>query len=201
MATKSDSPKSRGTPKRSGKPKRSSTPKRDKAKDTSNDPFAMSDKSPPPSVKKTTKMKKRKSAEKVTAKAIEKSLKKKKSSDVMQDVMQDAMEDVKESGGVSYYLIKSEPESRIQNGHEMKFSIDDLANEPNATTHWDGVRNYEARNAMKCMKIGDRAFFYHSNTSKSRPSIVGEVEVVREAYPGTLMLSLSLQHPPFLYVN
>lgn len=82
-----------------------------------------------------------------------------------------------------YFLIKSEPESRIQNGQEMKFSIDDLINEPESTTHWDGVRNYEARNMMKEMNIGDRAFFYHSNCKKSQPAIVGQVEIVRQAYP------------------
>lgn len=83
----------------------------------------------------------------------------------------------------SYFLIKSEPESRIQDGHEMKFSIDDLVAEDNATTHWDGVRNYEARNIMREMHVEDRALFYHSNTKKSRPAIVGEVCVVRESYP------------------
>lgn len=85
----------------------------------------------------------------------------------------------------SYFLVKSEPETRMQDGHDMKFSIDDLADEPNSTACWDGVRNYEARNIMREMRNGDRAFFYHSNSRHSRPSIVGEVEIVREAYPGT----------------
>lgn len=83
----------------------------------------------------------------------------------------------------TYHLIKSEPESRLQNGHEMKFSIDDLFAEPNATAHWDGVRNYEARNNMLQMRVGDLAFFYHSNTKASKPGIVGIVEVVRDPYP------------------
>jgi predicted RNA-binding protein with PUA-like domain len=46
--------------------------------------------------------------------------------------------------------------------------------------HWDGVRNYAARNNMQAMKLGDRAFFYHSNEGLE---IVGVVEIVREAYP------------------
>lgn len=86
---------------------------------------------------------------------------------------------------LQYFLIKSEPESRMQNGHDMKFSIDDLIAEDQSTAHWDGVRNHEARNVIKEMRIGDRAFFYHSNSRKVRPSIVGEVEIVKEAYPGT----------------
>lgn len=84
----------------------------------------------------------------------------------------------------AYYLFKSEPESRIQNGHEMKYSIDDLSEEKDAITHWDGVRNAEARNCMLGMHVGDFGFFYHSNTKKSRPAIVGIVKVVKEAYPG-----------------
>ncbi|MDX1655416.1 MAG: EVE domain-containing protein, partial [Candidatus Competibacteraceae bacterium] len=46
---------------------------------------------------------------------------------------------------------------------------------------WDGVRNYQARNLMRQMALGDRAFFYHSNTKT--PGIVGIVKVLREAYP------------------
>lgn len=101
----------------------------------------------------------------------------------------------------THHLFKSEPESRMQNGHEMKFSIDDLMNEPNATAHWDGVRNYEARNCMKNMKVGDLAFFYHSNTKKSKPGIVGIAEVVKEAYPGTSFSSSSVFFASFLAVN
>ncbi|KAF4650445.1 Thymocyte nuclear protein 1, partial [Perkinsus chesapeaki] len=83
--------------------------------------------------------------------------------------------------GEMFYLIKSEPESRFENGMDMKFSIDDLVDCPNSTAEWDGVRNYQARNLMREMKIGDKAFFYHSNCKP--PGIVGIVEVVREAYP------------------
>jgi len=71
-----------------------------------------------------------------------------------------------------YWLLKSEPTS---------FSIQDLARSPGQTTCWEGVRNYQARNFMKSMNVGDRAFFYHSNADP--PSIVGTVEVVKAAYP------------------
>jgi predicted RNA-binding protein with PUA-like domain len=72
-----------------------------------------------------------------------------------------------------YWLLKSEPES---------FSFDDLWARPSRTTHWDGVRNYTARNFMRDdMKKGDLVFFYHSSTDPSQ--IVGIAEVVREGYP------------------
>ena len=54
------------------------------------------------------------------------------------------------------------------------YGIADLEREQ--TTLWDGIRNYQARNYMREMQIGDRAFFYHSNTSP--PGIVGLMEVV-----------------------
>jgi predicted RNA-binding protein with PUA-like domain len=73
---------------------------------------------------------------------------------------------------MKYWLFKSEPDV---------FGIDHLAAKPNATEHWDGVRNYQARNFMREMRVGDLAFFYHSNCDP--PGIVGIVEVVREAYP------------------
>lgn len=60
--------------------------------------------------------------------------------------------------------MKSEPEA---------YGIEDLAKE--GTTLWDGIRNYQARNFMRAMQVGDRAFFYHSNTSP--PGIVGLMEV------------------------
>lgn len=71
-----------------------------------------------------------------------------------------------------YWLMKSEPDT---------FSIDDLACKAGQTEHWDGVRNYQARNFMRAMNVGDRAFFYHSNCAE--PGIVGIVEIVRTAYP------------------
>jgi predicted RNA-binding protein with PUA-like domain len=71
-----------------------------------------------------------------------------------------------------HWLMKSEPEV---------FSIDDLAQAPRQTTHWEGVRNYQARNSMRAMKRGDGVLFYHSNAEP--PGIAGLAEIVREAYP------------------
>ena len=74
---------------------------------------------------------------------------------------------------MNYWLMKSEPDT---------FSIDDLQQRPQQTEHWDGVRNYQARNMMRDeMKIGDQIFFYHSNCEL--PGIVGIAEVVKESYP------------------
>ncbi|MET3652175.1 EVE domain-containing protein [Dyella japonica] len=70
-----------------------------------------------------------------------------------------------------YWLMKSEPDA---------FSIDDLKRK--GQEHWDGVRNYQARNFMRDgMRIGDRIFFYHSNCAE--PGIVGIAEVATDAYP------------------
>jgi len=73
---------------------------------------------------------------------------------------------------MGYWLMKSEPTT---------FSIQDLAKASKRTTCWDGVRNYQARNFMRAMKIGDQVLFYHSNADP--PAIVGIAEIVREAYP------------------
>ncbi len=74
---------------------------------------------------------------------------------------------------MNYWLMKSEP---------SEFGIDDLIDMPDQTEHWDGVRNYQARNMMRDdMKIGDQVFFYHSNCKE--PGIVGIMEVVKEGYP------------------
>ena len=74
---------------------------------------------------------------------------------------------------MNYWLFKSEPDV---------FGIDHLAARPKATEHWDGVRNYQARNFMRDrMKPGDQAFFYHSNCEE--PGIVGIAEVGKPAYP------------------
>ena len=80
----------------------------------------------------------------------------------------------------SHWLVKSEPESRFEAGVDMKFGIDDLIACPESTSCWDGVRNYSARNNMRAMKVGQQAFFYHSNTKP--PGIVGIVDIVKEAY-------------------
>jgi predicted RNA-binding protein with PUA-like domain len=73
---------------------------------------------------------------------------------------------------MKHWLIKSEPDV---------FSIDDLARAPRRTTSWEGVRNFQARNFLRAMQIGDRALFYHSNAEPS--AVAGVVEVVRTAYP------------------
>lgn len=69
-----------------------------------------------------------------------------------------------------HWLMKSEPGD---------FSIDDL--ERVRTEPWTGVRNYQARNFMRQMKVGDEMFFYHSNTDV--PGIYGIGEIVAAAYP------------------
>lgn len=72
-----------------------------------------------------------------------------------------------------YWLVKSEPDV---------FSFDDLEKAPKKTTHWDGVRNYQARNTMRDdMKKGDLVFFYHSSADPT--GIAGICEVVKEGYP------------------
>ena len=73
---------------------------------------------------------------------------------------------------MAYWLMKSEPN---------EFSIDDLKLRPKQTEPWDGVRNYQARNFMRAMAVGDLAFFYHSNTKP--PGIVGVMQVAKLAYP------------------
>lgn len=70
---------------------------------------------------------------------------------------------------MNYWLVKSEP---------FKWSWDQQVEK--GVEHWDGVRNYQASNNMKAMKIGDLSFFYHSNEGLE---IVGIVEVVKEYYP------------------
>jgi len=70
---------------------------------------------------------------------------------------------------MAYWLFKSEPGA---------WSWDDQVKK--GTEHWNGVRNYQAANNMKAMKIGDLGFFYHSVDEKR---IVGIVEVVKEYYP------------------
>ena len=71
-----------------------------------------------------------------------------------------------------YWLMKSEPDV---------LSIDGLKNLPKATSPWDGVRNYQARNNMKAMKSGDKVLFYHSSCEEI--GVAGVATVAREAYP------------------
>jgi predicted RNA-binding protein with PUA-like domain len=74
---------------------------------------------------------------------------------------------------MNYWLFKSEPDA---------FSIDDLNAMKGKKDHWDGIRNYQARNLMRDEIVkGDLGFFYHSSCKV--PGIVGIVEVVKEAYP------------------
>ncbi|MCC1481425.1 EVE domain-containing protein [Roseibaca sp. Y0-43] len=70
-----------------------------------------------------------------------------------------------------YWLMKSEPDA---------FSWDDLVAKGDAGEEWDGVRNYQARNMMREMAIGDRVFFYHSQSDKA---VVGIAEVIATAHP------------------
>ena len=72
---------------------------------------------------------------------------------------------------MAYWLFKSEPST---------WSWDDQVAKGDNGEEWDGVRNYQARNFMREMKIGDRGFFYHSQKDKE---IVGVVEVISEAHP------------------
>jgi predicted RNA-binding protein with PUA-like domain len=72
-----------------------------------------------------------------------------------------------------YWLMKTEPDT---------FGVDDLAKAPRATTSWDGVRNFQARNMLRDdMKRGDQAFLYHSSCDV--PGIVAVMEIAKEGYP------------------
>ena len=70
-----------------------------------------------------------------------------------------------------YWLFKSEPSA---------WSWDDQVAKGEQGEEWDGVRNYQARNMMRQMQIGDRGFFYHSQKDKE---IVGIVEVIATSHP------------------
>jgi predicted RNA-binding protein with PUA-like domain len=72
---------------------------------------------------------------------------------------------------MNYWLFKTEPNT---------WSWNDQWSAPRKTTTWDGVRNFQANNLMKQMRVGDRGFFYHSINEKR---IVGLVEVIKEHEP------------------
>lgn len=73
---------------------------------------------------------------------------------------------------MGYWLFKTEPDA---------FSIDDLASMPEQTEHWDGIRNYQARNFLRDkINVGDEVFIYHSSCKDV--GIVGVAEVVKEGY-------------------
>lgn len=85
---------------------------------------------------------------------------------------------------MSHWLIKSEADV---------FSFADLLKAPKKTTHWDGVRNYQARNTLRdLMKKGDKVFFYHSSSEPI--GIVGICEVVKEGYPDHTALDPKHDH-------
>jgi predicted RNA-binding protein with PUA-like domain len=85
--------------------------------------------------------------------------------------------------GRRYWLMKSEPRA---------FSIEDLEKSPKRTTCWDGVRNYQARNFMRAMAVGDHVLFYHSNAEP--PVVIGIAEVVRTAYPDETQFDKTSHH-------
>ncbi len=92
---------------------------------------------------------------------------------------------IPQSKSGQYWLIKSEPE---------EFSIDDLMASPDRTTHWDGVRNYQARNTLRDqMKKGDFILFYHSNADP--PAVAGVAQVVRAGYPD--FTAFDPEHPHY----
>jgi len=72
---------------------------------------------------------------------------------------------------MAYWLLKSEP---------GEWSWEDQVKEGPGGAEWDGIRNYQARNNMRTMKKGDKAFFYHSVNEKQ---VVGIVQVVAESHP------------------
>jgi len=100
---------------------------------------------------------------------------------------------------MKYWLLKSEPST---------YSWEDLIKNEKGIDSWDGVRNYQARNFLKEMAIGDMAFFYHSGIKI--PGIVGIVKIVREAYPDPLQWDVdssyydsksSREHPRWVAVD
>jgi len=84
---------------------------------------------------------------------------------------------------MNYWLMKSEPDT---------FGIDHLAKKPKQTAGWDGVRNFQARNYLREMQVGDLVFFYHSSTEI--PGVVGIAKVVREAYPDSTAFDKKNDH-------
>lgn len=82
---------------------------------------------------------------------------------------------------MNYWLMKTEPDC---------YSIDDLKRQKVGT--WDGVRNFQARNFIKEMKVGDQVFIYHS--SAKTIGIVGLAEVARDAYPDKTAFDKKAEH-------
>ena len=85
---------------------------------------------------------------------------------------------------MTYWLFKTEPSA---------FSLDDLKKRPDMTEHWDGVRNFQARNFLRdAIRKGDLVLFYHSNIPE--PAVVGIAKVVREGYPDFTALDPGSDH-------
>jgi len=84
---------------------------------------------------------------------------------------------------MNYWLMKSEPDV---------FGIDTLAKAKNQTSAWDGVRNFQARNFMREMQVGDLVFFYHS--SCDIPGIAGTMKVAKAAYPDKTQFDAKNDH-------
>jgi predicted RNA-binding protein with PUA-like domain len=85
---------------------------------------------------------------------------------------------------MNHWMLKTEPTA---------FSLDDLQRRPKRTTHWDGVRNYQARNMLRDdMKVGDEAFIYYS--SCDTPGIAGIVRVTRAGYPDHTAVDKKHEH-------
>ena len=83
-----------------------------------------------------------------------------------------------------YWLFKSEPSC---------FSFADLQSSPDATEHWDGVRNFQARNFLRDdIKTGDQVLFYHSSIPE--PAVVGLCSVVKNGYPDHTALDPAADH-------
>ena len=73
---------------------------------------------------------------------------------------------------MQFWLLKSEP---------SVFSIEDLQGSPHGISSWEGVRNFQARNYLRAMQLGDFGFFYHSSCTP--PGIVGVIQIVKSAHP------------------
>ncbi|WP_332882162.1 EVE domain-containing protein [Geothermobacter hydrogeniphilus] len=84
----------------------------------------------------------------------------------------------------NYWLMKSEPGC---------YGLQNLKDEPEQITCWDGVRNYQACNLLRDrIRVGDGVLFYHSNISQ--PAVVGLAEVVRDGYPDHTALDPNVDH-------
>jgi predicted RNA-binding protein with PUA-like domain len=85
---------------------------------------------------------------------------------------------------MAFWLLKTEPTA---------YSFADLMGEPDRTTGWDGVRNYQARNLLRDqIKVGDGVLFYHS--SADPPCIAGIAEVVRAGHPDPTAFARKAEH-------